>query len=477
MLEWFEKRAPIREKFNALLWVHITLIALSGSGTLLALSGVGTLSVLLPAIALVLTIMTVLMAKHRICDPYVSTVVRTEALAAGDLDSPIDRTDYLDCVGRLCRAMGVFRDQAVALRRTSAEREIMVDELTTAMAELAQGNLAYQITAPFPGESEQLRGDFNDAVSRLAEAIGQVLASARSIDTGASEIRAASDDLSTRTEQQAARLEEASAAMQQVTGLVGESANRVLEINRAVSEAHSEATSGGSVVERAVDAMHNIQQSSAGVAQIISVIDGIAFQTNLLALNAGVEAARAGEAGRGFAVVATEVRALAQRSADAAREIGKLISSSTQQVERGVELVGETGDVLRQIVSRVGGVSTLVEGISESAQRQSAMLADVAATVTELDLMTQQNAAMVEQSTAASRTLANVAQQLAEQTSRFSTGQGRQSTHRAGTRSTPPAPTPRPVPKARPAPAAPLRPQVAGNVALKAEPDGDWAEF
>jgi methyl-accepting chemotaxis protein len=455
MLEWFEQRAPIRQKFDALLWVHCALVCLAGAGTLLALSGFGgTIAMLFPAAALLLTIVTVKTAKKRICDPYVATVVRTEALAAGDLGSPIARTDYQDCIGRLSRAMGVFRDQAVTLRNASAEREIMVGALTTAMAELARGNLGYRIAAPFPGESEPLRADFNQAVGALAEAMNEVLGSATSIDTGACEIRAASDDLSTRTEQQAARLEEASAAMQQVTALVTDSANRAREINRAVSDAHSEATSGGSVVERAVDAMQQIQQSSAGVAQIISVIDGIAFQTNLLALNAGVEAARAGDSGRGFAVVANEVRALAQRSADAAREIGQLIASSTSQVERGVELVGETGDVLRQIVARVGGVSTLVEGISESAQRQSVMLGDVAATVTELDRMTQQNAAMVEESTAAARTLASVAQQLTGQMNRFSTG-GRSEV------------APRRAPQ----------PRVSGNLALKSAPSADWAEF
>lgn len=259
MLEWFEKRAPIRIKFNALLWVHVALGAVSCLATWLALSGAGTWSLLLPAASLALTVIVVLTAKKRICDPYVSTVVRTEALAAGDLDSPIERTDYLDCVGRLSRAMGVSRDQAVVLRRTSAEREIMVGQLTTAMAELANGNLAYRINTPFPSESEQLRADFNAALSRLADAMAEVAGSASSIDTGAAEIRAASDDLATRTEQQAARLEEASAAMQQVTALVGENATRAAEINRAVSEAHGEAAAGGNVVERAVEAMNAIQ--------------------------------------------------------------------------------------------------------------------------------------------------------------------------------------------------------------------------
>ena len=464
MLTWFEKRAPIRLKFDALLWVHVGLIALSTLATLLALGGAGPMVLLLSGAALILTVATVRIAKHRICEPYVGTVLRTEALAAGDLDSVIERTDYSDCVGRLSRAMGVFRDQAVALRRTSAERDVMVGQLTSAMGELARGNLAYRINTAFPTESEKLRSDFNAALGRLAEAMGQVIDSTRAIDTGAAEIRSASADLSSRTEGQAARLAEASAAMQQVTTLVSESASRAAEINRAVSEAHGEAANGGTVVERAVDAMHAIQQSAQGVAQIISVIDGIAFQTNLLALNAGVEAARAGDAGKGFAVVATEVRALAQRSADAAREIGQLIKSSNNEVERGVELVGETGAVLRQIVDRVGGVNTLVEGISESADRQSAMLAEVATKVNELDRMTQQNAAMVEQSTAASRTLAAVAQQLTEQTARFQTG------------ATPAPAPPRTIARA---PVRPRRtaPVVSGNLARKPHAEAEWAEF
>ncbi|MBY0392317.1 MAG: methyl-accepting chemotaxis protein [Novosphingobium sp.] len=262
----------------------------------------------------------------------------------------------------------------------------------------------------------------------------------------------------------AARLEEASAAMQQVTTLVRKSTHQVAEINRAVSEANGEAANGGTVVQRAVEAMTAIQQSSQAVSQIISVIDGIAFQTNLLALNAGVEAARAGETGRGFAVVATEVRALAQRSATAAREIGELISSSTGHVERGVQLVSETGEVLRHIVGRVAEVSTLVEGITESAQRQSLMLSEVSGTVSELDRMTQQNAAMVEQSTAAARTLATVAQQLRAQTTRFQTG----ATKAAHARDA--APAARPRRKTAPLP-------VSGNLALKPVGSEDWAEF
>ncbi|MBX9662372.1 MAG: methyl-accepting chemotaxis protein [Novosphingobium sp.] len=466
MLEWFEKRAPIRQKLDTLRLITVFLVCLASLGALLPNMGFSASAALLfPAIATILMVVVMSSAKRMICDPYVAMVVRTEGLAAGDIDSPIERTDYLDCVGRMARASNIFREQAVALRQSSAEREIMVDQITTAMNALAKGNLSYRIVTPFPGEAEKLRSDFNSALSQLAEAMGEVVNSTRTIDTGSAEIRAASDDLAGRTELQAARLEEASAAMQKVTTLVGTSANQVAEINHAVAEAHGEAENGGTVVARAVEAMTAIQQSSQGVSQIINVIDGIAFQTNLLALNAGVEAARAGESGRGFAVVATEVRALAQRSATAASEIGQLISSSTSHVERGVQLVNETGEVLRHIVDRVAQVSALIEGITESAQRQSLMLSEVSGTVSELDRMTQQNAAMVEESTAAARTLASVAQQLRAQTARFQTGaMGSNRAHEAA-----PA-APRPVRKAAFLP-------VSGNLALKPSAEADWAEF
>lgn len=429
MSDWFEKRAPIRTKFNAMLWLHLVLVSLAGLGTALALMGLGAAAFIAPAAALALTAFAVLRAKRMICDPYVATVLRTEALAAGDLDSTIAHTDYDDCVGRLSRAMGVFRDQAVALREaTRIEREIVAGELTRAMGELARGNLVYRITKPFPGETERLREDFNKALGVLASAMGDVTASAGSIDTGAAEIRAASDDLAARTEQQAARLEEASAAMQQVNTLVGESAGRAAEINRAVSEARSEAANGGTVVERAVEAMNAIQQSSQGVAQIISVIDGIAFQTNLLALNAGVEAARAGDAGRGFAVVANEVRALAQRSAEAALDIKTLIGQSSLQVERGVALVGQTGDTFARIVGKVGEIAGLASNIASAASAQAANIGNVRETVRELDVMTQQNAAMVEEATAASRNLAGEADRMAALVGRFALAGGSQYT-------------------------------------------------
>jgi methyl-accepting chemotaxis protein len=201
-------------------------------------------------------------------------------------------------------------------------------------------------------------------------------------------------------------------------------------VQRAIAEAHREATEGGVVVSRATQAMAAIENSAQEISQIINVIDGIAFQTNLLALNAGVEAARAGDAGKGFAVVANEVRALAQRSAEAAKDIKVLITASGGQVANGVELVGETGKLLDKIVSSVGDVTTLVSSIADSASRQAVSLQEVNASVSEMDRMTQQNAAMVEQSTAAARSLAGEAEDLTRMVSRFSTS-GQSSGHSA----------------------------------------------
>ncbi|MGV3512663.1 MAG: methyl-accepting chemotaxis protein [Novosphingobium sp.] len=466
MLTWFQQVAPIRSKFSFMLWVNLGITGIAALGGYWAAHPDGHwIGLALPMVALVISLCFSLGTKRMICDPYVETVMRVEALASGDLESPIRYTNYHDCVGRLTRAMEVFAQQALQVRANAREREIVVEDLNAAIARLADGDLSSPISRAFPGEMDQLRVNFNAAVVSLAEVVDRVAISANTIDNGASEIRSASDDLASRTEQQAARLEEASASMREVTSLVLENSGSIGKVSETIDRTHREAERGGHVVESAVDAMHRIQRSSQEVTQIISVIDGIAFQTNLLALNAGVEAARAGDAGKGFAVVANEVRALAQRSADAAREINELITTSTQQVEHGVRLVGDTGQVLGQIVSGVSGANTLTDGISISAGRQADMLSGVNETVAELDRMTQQNAAMVEQSTAASRTLANEASELARHVSRFRTGREA-----------------RVVQLSRPAKQTvttvrPFHGQISGNLALAAHSDADWSEF
>jgi methyl-accepting chemotaxis protein len=233
------------------------------------------------------------------------------------------------------------------------------------------------------------------------------------VRAGASEITQASDDLSRRTEQQAASLEQTAAALDEITATVRKSAESAREARSLVANTKVDAEKSSAVVGETVEAMRAIEGSSKQIGNIIGVIDEIAFQTNLLALNAGVEAARAGDAGRGFAVVATEVRALAQRSADAAKEIKALISASGGQVNNGVRLVGETGRALTRILEQVTQVNQVITEIAASAQEQSLGLSEVNTAVNQMDQVTQQNAAMVEQATAASHSLANEAEELA----------------------------------------------------------------
>ena len=299
------------------------------------------------------------------------------------------------------------------------ERLSVVNGLAEALGLLAQGDMSCQIKAKFPPEYEQLRTDFNGAIGRLSEALNDIVAAAEAIRSGAGQMSVAADDLARRTERQAASLEETAAALDQITSTVRRTADGAEACSDVVLAARGDAHTSGEVVSQAVEAMSAIEASSSQIGQIIGVIDEIAFQTNLLALNAGVEAARAGEAGKGFAVVAAEVRALAQRSADAAKEIKTLVSVSGAQVETGVRLVGETGHALQRIVDRVAEIEGLVSEIAASAKEQSVGLAQVNQAVGHMDQVTQQNAAMVEESTAASHALAKEAESLADAVARF----------------------------------------------------------
>ncbi|MFO1260922.1 MAG: globin-coupled sensor protein [Sphingomonadaceae bacterium] len=338
-------------------------------------------------------------------------------------------------------------------------RSIVLGQMGTALKQIAEGDMTARMSG-LPSEYAQVEQDFNAAIAALRDTLAKVSSSVQVISSGSGEIRSGSDDLSRRTEEQAASLEQTAAAMQQVTTMVKETADSALEVNGAIRQTHAEATKGGEVVKEAVSAMSAIEHSSGEISQIISVIDGIAFQTNLLALNAGVEAARAGDAGKGFAVVASEVRALAQRSADAARDIKSLITRSNEQVGMGVNLVGETGAMLTRIVERVGEVSEIITSITASAETQSSSLQQVNSAVNEMDKMTQQNAAMVEESTAAARSLASEADELAGMVARFNLGGG----------AAPKAGMPQTRIKSAP------RPQASGNLALSMDHQ-DWSTF
>jgi methyl-accepting chemotaxis protein len=266
-----------------------------------------------------------------------------------------------------------------------------------------------------------LKQNFNQALDELDSAMRGVRNSISTIDAAAAEISSASEDLSRRTEGQAASLEQTTAALAEITTTIRKTADNAGHARKLVATAKVEAEKGGTVVTDAIDAMRGIESASKEINQIIGVIDEIAFQTNLLALNAGVEAARAGDAGRGFAVVASEVRALALRSADAAKQIKALIASSTAQVDRGVDLVNRTGSALKAIVSGVSDINTAVTDIAESAEEQATGVSEVNSAVGTMDQMTQQNAAMVEQSTAAARTLSELTSNLMQLIGRFQT--------------------------------------------------------
>jgi methyl-accepting chemotaxis protein len=315
------------------------------------------------------------------------------------------------------------RQQAQSeIKRHTAEQEHVVSILADSLRGLSEGNLSSTIEEQFSSEYETLRKDFNQAVLQLQGAMKKIAINASSIRGNAEEISQAADDLSKRTENQAASLEETAAALDEVTATVQQTAQAANQANSVVKTTRSDAETSGEVVRQAVDAMSAIEKSSGQISQIIGVIDEIAFQTNLLALNAGVEAARAGEAGRGFAVVASEVRALAQRSSEAAKEIKDLISASEGHVSTGVDLVGQTGTALEKIVTSVAEVTSLVSDIAASAQEQATGLAEVNTAMNEMDQVTQQNAAMVEESTAASHSLTNESSELANLVRHFDLG-------------------------------------------------------
>ena len=430
---------------------------------------------------------------NAIARPVAAMTGAMRRLASGDNSVAVPAQGRKDEIGDMAAAVAHFKDAAVekirveraaAEHRAAADGEraaneaekaaiarddaIAVAALNEALDHLASGDLTHRITVPFAPKTESLRTNFNAAAERMQDAIQAIGAATDGVNSGSDEIAQASDNLSRRTEQQAASLEQTAAALDQITATVRKTASGAQEVSRVVAAARADAQRSGQIVGQAVSAMTEIETSSDQVSQIIGVIDEIAFQTNLLALNAGVEAARAGEAGRGFAVVAQEVRALAQRSADAAKEIKTLISTSTAQVEAGVDLVGQTGAALNRIVEQVAAIDTLVTEISASASEQSTGLNEVNTAVNQMDQVVQQNAAMVEEATAASHSLKNEAKALAEMVSRFRTA-------RSAVQSAPAPASARPVSRPASRPAAIVRPsRGAAAVAVK---EDSWEEF
>jgi methyl-accepting chemotaxis protein len=369
------------------------------------------------------------------------------ALAGGDLGVEIPALSRVDEIGQMANAVQTLKEAALDRERLgreasdqreltdaerqrneaerarfSSEQERVVAVIAAGHEQLSRGNLTFRIDEAFPAAYQKLKDDFNAAIAQMGQTMSVVLRVAQDIRADANEMSRASDDLSRRTEQQAASLEETAAALDEITATIKKSAKGAAHAREVVAVAEGDARKGTEVVRDAVQAMDAIAKSAQEISQIIGVIDEIAFQTNLLALNAGVEAARAGDAGRGFAVVASEVRALAQRSADAAKQIKGLIAASTNEVDHGVKLVAETGAALERIMAQVADVNGAIVAIAAGAEEQAIGLDEVNAAINQMDQVTQQNAAMVEESTSASRSLSEETAQLSDLVGQFQVG-------------------------------------------------------
>ena len=397
-----------------------------------------TLNYIALAVAMTIGLGAAIFGNRYIARPLVQMTAVMRRLSSGDTQIDIPGRRRKDEIGSMADAVEVFRQGAIENKRLEAESEqnrkraeaerleaqrkaeadaeerlrVATSGLAAGLRRLASGDLAFRLTEPFAPDFEPLRTDFNHSIQQLGSTLTEISRAIETMNSGTREIAEGSADLSRRTEQQAATLEQTAAALDEITVNVANSTKRAREATGAASEANQAANVSGNVVAAAVDAMQRIEHSSGQISNIIVVIDEIAFQTNLLALNAGVEAARAGEAGKGFAVVAQEVRELAQRSAQAAKEIKELIGKSSHEVENGVKLVQQTGDALKTISHHVEAVNEHMGAIATSSQEQATGLSEVNTAVNQMDQTTQQNAALVQETTTATSALATESERL-----------------------------------------------------------------
>ena len=402
-MNWFTANAPIRLKLIIAFGSMCALTAIAplaallfGAGTAIVAGGIATL------------VAAVLGAWYRyaISTPYVGTVVRMEALAAGDLTSPIAFTDYRDCVGRMTKAMFAFRDSAQAQLTLNAEAEKhagIVRGMTANLRQLASGDLTADIVEEYPAAYAELRANFNEALASLRELIGSVGESSTAIRTGSGEIAHASENLARRTEANAASLEQTSAAITQMDGrLKAAAASSARTVERA-DGALATVTEGRGVADEAVQAMGRVSESAKGIDSVIEGLDKIAFQTRVLAMNAAVEAGRAGEAGRGFAVVADLVSALAMRAEEEAGRARDQLTATQTDIVTAVGMVQRVDGALADITESVGEVHQLLGVMAEDNRAQSTAIGEISSAIMLMDQSTQQNAAMVEQTSAATR--------------------------------------------------------------------------
>jgi len=430
--------------------------------------------------------------------PIARLVATMGELAQGHNDTDVQGVGRGDEIGQMARAVLVFRDAAVekqrleteaAEQRRAAEEERARNEAARAEAaqqvarvvkglgagleQLARGDLTYRVTDEFAAEYKKIQDDFNAAIGQLQETIKNIALSSSEVSNAASEISTSTTDLSQRTEEQAASLEQTSASMEEMAATVKKNAENSQHANELAKGTQNIADRGGAVVAQAVAAMARIEESSRQISDIISVIDEIARQTNLLALNAAVEAARAGEAGRGFAVVASEVRSLAQRSSQAAKDIKDLITNSSGQVREGVELVNKAGVSLNEIVESIKSVAAIVADIANASAEQAAGIDQINKALSQMDEVTQQNSALVEENAATAKTLEDQQLAMSEQVGFFRVGQASaEASGEDNVRSISEARAPKPAPKA-----AVMRRGRAGGAATAVAADPEWQEF
>ena len=436
-------RAPMNDDLD---YQQTVAKDLSGAANDVASASTMLIAIILGA-ALLATVIFTWSIVTGVAKPIVAITEVMRKLANRNNNVAIPGIGRGDEIGAMASSIGVFKENAVerdkleaaasefqqdldrklkemqsAFEAAGMDQKAVVESMAAGLTALADGDLTVRLHTAFSTEYEKLRNDFNNAVDKLQTTMKSIAANTQGVRSAAGEITSASDDLSRRTEQQAASLEQTAAALDEITTTVRKTAEGAAEAQALVAQSKADAQTSEGVIDETVTAMNGIEKSSREIGAIIGVIDEIAFQTNLLALNAGIEAARAGDAGRGFAVVATEVRALAQRSADAAKEIKALISASGRQVENGVKLVGATGSALGRIVEQVARLAGLISEIAASAKEQASGLSEVNTAVNQMDQVTQQNAAMVEQATAASHSLASEASELAALVGEFQIG-------------------------------------------------------
>lgn len=440
MERFYAHRAEVTKLVDAA-EAHLTASEL---GAVVTSARLQTIALAAAGLAVALFIGGIVFLRLRAIRPLSAMTGYMGRLADGDFSEAPPHAERRDEIGRMASALAVFRKAGVeklqlqeeaetASARRDAERRAreaekaeqaaqlteVIDKLGAGLKRLADCNIRMTIDEPFSEQFELMRADFNGSIGAFQDTLEQVLERTNLLKDSSGEMRSAADDMARRTEQQAAALEETSAALEQITVTVNSASERATDTRNLVKEARACARDSTEVMENAVSAMQRIERASGEIGQIISVIDEIAFQTNLLALNAGVEAARAGDAGKGFAVVAQEVRELAQRSAQAAKEITSLIRNSAGEVEAGVKLVGETGAALGRIDEFVTSIDANVDSIAGGMKEQSVGLKEISVAVTEIDRMTQRNAAMGEESTALGHKLAEAAEDLAVLVARF----------------------------------------------------------